>query len=107
MLELLLLALPHKVLPKMMPDTFMSSAGQCRHRSAIPAGPYLDGESLYNLLESQRCTMSAGVPTVFLALLTYLQDTRKKLSSLKLITIGGAACPPLLLEVRTPQRWLH
>jgi hypothetical protein len=28
-----------------------------------------------------------------------LQDNQKKLTSLKLITIGGSACPPLLLEV--------
>lgn len=62
-------------------------------------GPYLDGDALYQLLESERCTLSAGVPTIFLGLLTYLQEHRKKLSTLKLITIGGAACPPLLIEV--------
>ena len=63
------------------------------------AGPYLDGESLHKLLEGERCTLSAGVPTIFTALLTYLRETRKRLTTLKLITIGGAACPPLLLEV--------
>ena len=46
--------------------------------------------------------MSAGVPTIFTALLTYLRETQKRLSTLKLITIGGAACPPLLLEVPPP-----
>ena len=66
------------------------------------------------LLENERCTMSAGVPTIFTALLTYLREGNRKLSTLKLITIGGAACPPLLLEVRSalpaalakPEAWL-
>lgn len=43
--------------------------------------------------------MSAGVPTIFTALLAYLRETSRRLTTLKLITIGGAACPPLLLEV--------
>ncbi len=61
-------------------------------------GPLLDGASLYQLLEEERCTLSAAVPTVFLGLLQYLRDTEKRLTHLKCITIGGAACPPLLIQ---------
>ena len=67
----------------------------------------MDGESLYKLLESECCTMSAGVPTIFTALLTYLRETRRKLTTLKLITIGGAACPPLLLKVLCSVPCMH
>ena len=61
-------------------------------------GPYLDGASLYQLLEEERCTLSAAVPTVFLGLLQYLRDTKQRLTHLKVITIGGAACPGLLMQ---------
>lgn len=61
-------------------------------------GPYLDGASLYQLLEGERCTLSAAVPTVFMGLLQYLRDTKQRLTHLKVITIGGAACPGLLLQ---------
>ena len=52
-------------------------------------------------MEAQKCTLAAGVPTVFMALLQYLHASKQELSTLKLINIGGAACPPLLLEVLT------
>lgn len=61
-------------------------------------GPLLDGASLYQLLEEERCTLSAAVPTVFLGLLQYLRDTKQRLTHLKCITIGGAACPALLIQ---------
>ncbi|CAK0787064.1 hypothetical protein CVIRNUC_010280 [Coccomyxa viridis] len=61
-------------------------------------GPYLDGESLYHLMEAQRCTLAAGVPTVFMALLQYLHSSKQGLSTLSIMNTGGAACPPLLLE---------
>ena len=32
-------------------------------------GPHLDGKSVYDLMEAERVTMSAGVPTVWLMLL--------------------------------------
>ncbi|CAL8464941.1 g4476 [Coccomyxa elongata] len=64
----------------------------------VMPGPLLDGASLYQLLEEERCTLSAAVPTVFLGLLQYLRDTNQRLTHLKCITIGGAACPPLLIQ---------
>lgn len=64
----------------------------------LDSGPQLDGASLYQLLEDEKCTLSAAVPTVFIGLLQYLRDTNQRLTHLKCITIGGAACPALLLE---------
>src|SRR5216684_2617763 len=37
-------------------------------------GPHLDGKSLHHLFESERVTLSAGVPTVWLALLNYMKE---------------------------------
>ena len=39
-------------------------------------GPALDGKSVYELLESEKVTMAAGVPTVWLMLLNHMQPER-------------------------------
>jgi len=60
-------------------------------------GPYLDGASLYELLESEQVTFSAGVPTVWLGLLNHVAQHGLRFSSFKRTVIGGAACPPSML----------
>ena len=64
----------------------------------IGAGPNLDGASVYNALEDFRVNGTAGVPTVFLGLLDYMATNNKKLNYLKVAAVGGAACPPKVLE---------
>jgi fatty-acyl-CoA synthase len=65
----------------------------------IMAGPRMgDGETLCNLINDHRVTASAGVPTVWLALLQYLEKTGKTVPSLQRLTIGGAACPQVIIE---------
>lgn len=61
-------------------------------------GPRLDGEGLYELLDSEQVTYSAGVPTVWLGLLQYLQKTGKKLPYLKKGLCGGSALPEALIR---------
>jgi fatty-acyl-CoA synthase len=60
-------------------------------------GPSLDGHSLYDLFEHEKVTVAAGVPTVWLGLLQYLEVRGLHLSSLKRIVIGGSAAPPALI----------
>jgi fatty-acyl-CoA synthase len=62
-------------------------------------GKDLDGKSLYELMESERVTYSAGVPTVWLGLLNYLREAGAKFSSLERTVIGGSACPPAMLRL--------
>jgi 3-(methylthio)propionyl---CoA ligase len=59
-------------------------------------GAGLDGKSLYELFESERVTMSAGVPTVWQGLLSYVESNGLKFSTMKRTVIGGAACPPAM-----------
>ena len=66
--------------------------------SLVMPGPRLDGASIYQLLEEERVTVTAAVPTVWLNLLQYLDDNRLKLSHLKRVCIGGAAAPRALIE---------
>ncbi|UYN96374.1 MAG: long-chain-fatty-acid--CoA ligase [Enhydrobacter sp.] len=61
-------------------------------------GPALDGASLYELFEKEGVTFTAGVPTVWLALLQHMQANGLKLSTLKHAVIGGSAAPPAMIE---------
>jgi fatty-acyl-CoA synthase len=61
-------------------------------------GPGLDGKSLYELFESERVESSAGVPTVWLGLIEYMRQNKLQFSTLKRTTIGGAACPPAMMQ---------
>jgi fatty-acyl-CoA synthase len=61
-------------------------------------GAALDGKSLYELFESEKVTQTAGVPTVWLALLAYMKQNNLKFSSLETVIVGGAACPPAMIE---------
>lgn len=58
----------------------------------------MDGASIYELLDSERVTATAAVPTVWLGLLQYLEQTGKKLPWLKKVVVGGAACPPMMIR---------
>ena len=61
-------------------------------------GPRLDGEGIYELLDSEKVTYSAGVPTVWLGLLQYLEKTGKELPYLQKGLSGGSALPESLIR---------
>ncbi len=61
-------------------------------------GPHLDGKSLYELFEQEKVTFSAGVPTVWLGLLTYVAQNNLTFSTFKRTVIGGSACPPAMMR---------
>ena len=62
-------------------------------------GPGLDGKSLYELFESERVTLSAGVPTVWQGLLGYVEANGLKFSTMRRSVIGGSACPPAMIKL--------
>jgi fatty-acyl-CoA synthase len=64
----------------------------------VMPGAKLDGASIYELLETQRVSFSAAVPTVWMMLLQYLEDNKAKLPDLKRVVIGGSACPREMLR---------
>jgi fatty-acyl-CoA synthase len=66
-------------------------------------GPALDGKSLFELFEQEQVTFSAGVPTVWLGLLTYVGQNNLKFSSFKRTVIGGSACPPAMMKTLRQQ----
>ena len=65
----------------------------------VMPGPKMgDGETLCALINEEQVTCSAGVPTVWLALLDYLAKANKSVDSLNRVTVGGAACPEMIME---------
>jgi fatty-acyl-CoA synthase len=61
-------------------------------------GPGLDGKSLYELFEGEGVTLSAGVPTVWQGLLTYVDANDLRFSTMTRTIIGGSACPPAMMR---------
>ena len=61
-------------------------------------GPAMDGPSIYNLIESEKVTFAAGVPTVWQMLLGHMQPAGLRFSSLQRTVIGGSACPPAMVR---------
>jgi fatty-acyl-CoA synthase len=59
----------------------------------VMPGAKLDGASIHELLETERVTVTAAVPTVWLMLLQHLEKTAGRISTLKRVVIGGSACP--------------
>jgi len=66
-------------------------------RLVLP-GPALDGASLYALLEAERVTLSAGVPTVWQGLLAHVDSHDLRFTTMRRTVIGGSACPPTMLR---------
>ncbi|GAA0253689.1 long-chain fatty acid--CoA ligase [Haladaptatus pallidirubidus] len=56
-------------------------------------GPSPSAETLARLIEEEGVTLTAGVPTVWINLLDYLDNNNADISSLERIVVGGSAAP--------------
>jgi len=61
-------------------------------------GPGMDGKSIYELIEVEKVTYAAGVPTIWQMLLGHMKPAGLKFSTLKRTVIGGSACPPAMIH---------
>lgn len=64
----------------------------------LPGPKMADGETLWSLMTTEEITFSSGVPTIWLALLDYLDANNKKIPTLSRVSVGGAACPRIIIE---------
>ncbi len=64
----------------------------------VMPGKDLDGASVYELLNSEKVSFAAGVPTVWQMLFDYLEQSGHKLPWLRRACIGGSAAPRSRLE---------
>ncbi|SNZ17179.1 fatty-acyl-CoA synthase [Natronoarchaeum philippinense] len=74
---------------------FSSTAAGAKH---VYPGPSPDPADLAQLIEEEGVTLTAGVPTVWLGLLEYLEENEVDLSSLEQIVIGGSAAPESVIR---------
>jgi len=73
------------------------AAPMCGAKLVFP-GRDLDGAHVYELMEQEKVTMSAGVPTVWLMLLQYMRENDKQLPHMNRTVIGGSAAPQSMIE---------
>ncbi|MHA6289616.1 long-chain-fatty-acid--CoA ligase [Maricaulis sp. CAU 1757] len=69
----------------------------------IMPGAQMDGASIHELIETEQVNYVAGVPTVWLGLLQYLQKEGKRIDSVDRVLIGGSALPEALLRAYEDQ----
>ncbi|GAB3115034.1 long-chain-fatty-acid--CoA ligase [Aestuariicella hydrocarbonica] len=65
----------------------------------VMPGPAMgDGEVLNRLINDECVTFSAGVPTLWLALLNFMQQAGTSVPTLERVITGGAACPQPIFD---------
>ncbi len=64
----------------------------------ILPGRFLDGASLYDLINAERATISAGVPTVWLGVMEHVRKVNGLFVALKKLLCGGSAPARALFE---------
>jgi fatty-acyl-CoA synthase len=75
----------------------------------VMPGPHLDAASLVELFASERVTLTAGVPTIWMGVLQLLDANpgAHDLSSIRAMFIGGAAVPQAMIEAFDRRHGLH
>ena len=64
----------------------------------ILPGPLMDGASIYELIDLEKPNLLMGVPTVWLGLLQYLNETNQTLDSVSTALVGGSAAPRAMIQ---------
>jgi fatty-acyl-CoA synthase len=75
----------------------------------VMPGPHLDPESLLEDLTNEKITVTAGVPTIFFAILGKLDEDPDAydLSNLRAMIIGGSAAPEGMIRAFQERHGLH
>jgi fatty-acyl-CoA synthase len=61
-------------------------------------GPHLQPRDLAELIQAEKVTLTAGVPTLWLGILGLLEKEHYDMSSLRGMIVGGAAAPQSMIE---------
>ena len=60
-------------------------------------GPKLDPASLYELMETEKVTVSAGVPTIWMGLIQHVEQHQLRFTTMRRTGVGGSAMPKALI----------
>lgn len=78
--------------------TIPFAAAMAGSKLVFPGPKMADGQVLSDLINSENVTISAGVPTVWLALLNYCRENNIVLKPLQRTIVGGSACPISIMK---------
>jgi 3-(methylthio)propionyl---CoA ligase len=88
------------------------SAAMVGAKLVFPGPKMGDPETIHDLIEKEKVTFAAAVPTVWQGMIAYLERTGKRLDSLQRVLSGGSAVPVTLMdqlrdryEVRVMHAW--
>jgi len=76
----------------------MPFAAVCFGTTQVLPGPGLNPKLLLDLIEQEKVTVTAGVPTIWLAVLKEQEQNPRDLSSLRAVVSGGSASPKGLIR---------
>jgi fatty-acyl-CoA synthase len=74
---------------------FTATAAGSKH---VYPGPSPEPEDIASLIENEGVTITAGVPTVWLGLMEYMEDNEVDLSTLDTVIVGGSAAPESMIR---------
>jgi fatty-acyl-CoA synthase len=74
---------------------FTATAGGSKH---VYPGPSPEPADIARLIEQEGVTITAGVPTVWLGLMEYMEDNDVDLSALDSVIVGGSAAPESMIR---------
>ncbi len=63
----------------------------------VMPGSKLDGASVFELMEAEGVTLTAGVPTVWMMLIAKMREMGRKPPTLRRVAVGGSACPRAMI----------
>jgi fatty-acyl-CoA synthase len=75
-------------------------------RVVLP-GRHLQPADIAWLIENERVTFSAGVPTLWMSLYSYLDSHPHNISSLRLVAVAGSALPRQFVELYEKKHGIH
>jgi fatty-acyl-CoA synthase len=87
----------------------MAHAAVCVGAKLVFPGPDLKPDSILNLMAAERVTFAAAVPTIWLGALALLDESPRKwdLSAVRMISVGGAAAPPSMIDGFQKRHGIH
>jgi fatty-acyl-CoA synthase len=76
----------------------MATLGTIQARATHAFLPAFDPGRLLELIETERCAVMLGVPTMMIAMMEHPDFSRRDLSSLRVAVAGGASVPPEIVR---------
>jgi fatty-acyl-CoA synthase len=73
----------------------------------VLSGRHLQPEDIALLIEQERITFSAGVPTLWMTLYSYLESHQRDISSIRSIVVAGSALPRQFVELYYKKYGIH